>query len=138
MPDPQVQEFSPLLPEFFLLSLFRSQQERKEIKGKTLEEGEKIPALAGRAWAGLTEEKKKKYIDMSQAEKDKYVIAMDVWKKTNPVTVKAPVAAPVVKQVKKQVAPTVPEPPVDEHSSDSDNSDDSDSDDDSSSSDSDT
>ena len=96
---------------FFFLGEFR-----KEMAGKTLEDGEKIPTLAGEKWRDMTPEDKKRFDYMVEQDKVRYEKEMEVYKKTHPDLPKKP--APKKKQV-------VVEP----ESSDDDDDDDDDEDD---------
>jgi len=97
---------------------------RKEMAGKTLEGGEKIPTLAGEKWRDLGAEDKKKYELLVEQDKLRYEKEMDEWRKTNPEQPKA--RKPAVKKT-----PVVEKPEQPEESSDEDDDDDDDSDDDS-------
>jgi len=99
---------------------------RKEMAGKTLEGGEKIPTLAGEKWRDMPSQDKKKYDQMVEQDKQRYEKEMDEWKKTHPDPPKF--KKPQVK--KKQVVLAVDKPEVPEESSDEDD-DDEDSEDDS-------
>lgn len=104
----------PQTAYFFFLAEFR-----KEMAGKTLEDGEKIPSLAGEKWREMTQEKKKIFEEMVEVDKVRYEKEMDEWKKTHP---DVPKVKPPPK--KKQVV-------VEEQESSDEDDDDSDSDDDS-------
>jgi len=105
----------PQTAYFFFLAEFR-----KEMAGKTLEDGEKIPSLAGEKWREMAPERKKTYEDMVEVDKKRYNREMDEWKKTHP-----DVAKPKPVSKKKQVIVEK------EESSDEEDDDDDDSDDDS-------
>ena len=49
---------------------------RKEMAGKTLEGGEKIPSLAGEKWRDMGTEERKKYDLLVEQDKQKYVCYM--------------------------------------------------------------
>jgi len=97
---------------FFFLGEFR-----KEMAGKTLEDGEKIPSLAGEKWRVMTPEKRKRYDEMVEQDKLRYEKEMNEWRKSNPEVTKEQTTK------KKQVVVEEPE------SSDEDDDDDSDDDD---------
>jgi len=107
----------PLTGYFFFLAEFR-----KEMAGKTLEDGEKIPSLAGEKWRDMSPEKRKKFENMVEQDKARYEKEMTEWKKKNPDIPKKSVVAK-----KKQVVVEQPE----SSSDDDDDCDDDDSDDDS-------
>merc|ERR1712183_470303 len=90
---------------------------RKEMAGKTLEGGEKIPTLAGEKWRDLGAEDKKKYELLVEQDKLRYEKEMEEWRKTNPEPTKVKRAP-----VKKAVVIEKPEP--EEESSDEDDEDD--------------
>ncbi|XP_057312504.1 uncharacterized protein LOC130654018 isoform X1 [Hydractinia symbiolongicarpus] len=87
---------------------------RKEIAGKTLKDGEKIPQLAGERWRDMKAENKKKYEEIVEKDKERYEKEMEEYRKNNPDQGKKP--AP-----KKKVQEPVPESSDD----DDDDSDDS-------------
>ena len=62
---------------FFFLADFR-----KEMAGKVLEDGKKIPTLAGERWKIMTASDKKKYEDMVEKDKVRYEKEMGEWRKT--------------------------------------------------------
>lgn len=110
---------------------------RKQMAGKTLEGGEKIPSLAGEKWRDMPSQDKKKYDQMVEQDKQRYEKEMDEWKKTHPDPPKLK-KAPVKK--KQSVAVEKPEPEEsssDEDDNDEDSEDDSDEDEKSDSNDSD-
>lgn len=94
---------------------------RKEMAGKTLKEGDKIPQLAGERWRGMTAESKKQYELLVEKDKLRYEEEMQEYKKNNPELGKKPPPKKV------EVAP----PPSDDDSDDDseEEEDDSDSDD---------
>lgn len=98
---------------FFFLGEFR-----KEMAGKTLEDGEKIPALAGERWRDMTPEKRKRYDEMVEQDKLRYEKEMGEWRKTHP---EVPKQKETASKKKQQVV-------VEEESSDEDDDDDSDDD----------
>jgi len=107
---------------------------RKEMAGKVLEGGEKIPTLAGEKWRDLAADEKKKYELLVEQDKQRYEKEMEEWKKTNPEPPKAVRKAPPKK--KPALAPAaapatsgLPDP--EEESSEEDDDDEEDSDDDS-------
>lgn len=69
---------------------------RKEMAGKTLNDGDKIPQLAGERWRGMTAESKKKYELMVEKDKERYEKQMEEYKKNNPDAGKKPVPKKVV------------------------------------------
>jgi len=97
---------------------------RKQMAGKTLEGGEKIPSLAGEKWRDMGAEEKRKYELLVEQDKQRYEKEMEEWRKTNPEPTKVKKAP-----VKKAVVIEKPEP--EEESSDEDDEDDEDSDEDS-------
>lgn len=101
---------------FFFLSEFR-----KEMAGKTLEEGEKIPSLAGEKWRDMTPERRKRYDEMVEQDKLRYEKEMNEWRQNQPEQTKETQSSK-----KKQVV----EQPESSDEDDDDDSDDDDSDDD--------
>jgi len=67
----------PQTAYFFFLNDFR-----KEMAGKSLPQGEKIPSLAGKIWRTMTPEQKKIYEVMAEKDKIRYDKEMEEWKKT--------------------------------------------------------
>jgi len=108
---------------FFFLGEFR-----KEMAGKTLEDGEKIPALAGEKWRDMTADDKKKYELMVETDRARYEKEMGEWKKTHPDPPKKPPA-------KKKAVVIEQESSDEDDDDDDDDSDDSDEEDNSSDSD---
>lgn len=64
---------------------------RKEMAGKTLKDGEKIPTLAGEKWRLMTTDKKKEYEELVEKDKLRYEREMEDYKKNNPDQGKKPV-----------------------------------------------
>jgi len=107
---------------------------RKEMAGKPLEDGEKIPTLAGEKWRDLSSEDKKKYEELVEKDKVRYEKQMEEWRKTHPDVPKKTAAA----KKKQQVIVEQPESSSsDDDDDDDDSEDDSDDDDKSDSDDSD-
>lgn len=54
---------------------------REQMKGKKLDDNQKIPALAGEKWRTMTDKDKEKYKELESAAKKKHEGAMEEWRK---------------------------------------------------------
>jgi len=72
---------------------------RKEMAGKTLKDGEKIPTLAGEKWRLMTADRKKQYEELVEKDKLRYEREMEEYKKSHPdLGKKAPPPKKVVQE----------------------------------------
>nr|XP_058955132.1 high mobility group protein B3-like [Pocillopora verrucosa] len=76
---------------------------REQMKGKKIDDNQKIPALAGEKWRTMTDKDKEKYKQQEAVAKKKHEAAMEEWRKKN--AGKEVAAPPKAKSEKKKPPP---------------------------------
>ncbi|XP_001633812.2 high mobility group protein B1 [Nematostella vectensis] len=121
--DPKKDPDKPKRPPtayFLFLAAFR-----KEMAGKALEDGKKIPSLAGERWREMSDEDKKPYTIQEAEERNKYEKVMEEWRKKEKAAPK-----PEKKPAKKPAKPVSEDEEDDEEEEEEEEEDDEEDDDD--------
>jgi len=96
---------------------------REQMKGKSTDGDQKIPALAGEKWRSMSDKDKEKYKKLEAEAKKKHEAAMEEWKKKNAGKEAAQPSKPKTQSKKAPPKKEVPKPSESEEEDDDDDED---------------